>query len=87
MAVVVSKEKVRGVQEVVLQTLERHKHDFAPIEVLYGLAELIGRLVVKHTQGTWIEKRDLLLELVNHTERTVIAGVQHQGHNRIETLN
>lgn len=87
MAVVLDTRKVRGVQEVVLNVLEQHKHDFAPIEVLYGLSELVARLIVRHTKGTWIEKREVFEQLIKHMENTAIEGVKHEGHHRIHTIN
>lgn len=44
-------------------------------EVLFGLAELIGRILVEHTGGTIIEKTDAIKPLVEHIERTVRVGV------------
>ena len=43
-------------------------------EVLFGLAELIGRILVEHTGGTIIEKLDAAKPLMEHIERTVRVG-------------
>ena len=48
-------------------------------EVLFGLSELIGRILVQHTGGTVIEKLDTLKMLVEHADRTVRVGCQALG--------
>lgn len=47
---------------------------FGTAEVLFGLAELIGRVLVEHTGGTIIEKQDAIRPIMEHIERTVRVG-------------
>lgn len=47
---------------------------FETPEVLFGLAELIGRVLVEHTGGTVIEKLDVATSIFEHIERTVRVG-------------
>ena len=47
---------------------------FQTPEVVFGLAELIGRVLVDHTGGTIVEKMDMIRPVMEHIERTVRVG-------------
>lgn len=51
---------------------------FATPEVLFGLAEFIGKSIVAQTGGTIIQKLDAVKPLVEHIERTIRIGVIRQ---------
>jgi hypothetical protein len=73
------KDKLMGVQSLVLHALQRE--GFNGAEVLFGTAEALGRLIYEFTDGTWIEKKQVMDRVVEHIERTVKAGVVANGGN------
>lgn len=79
MEVAIDKDKVQGVQLVVGQVL--NGRGFAIPEVLFGLAELMGRTLAMQTGGTIIEKMEILKSLTDHAERTVRMGWIANGGN------
>lgn len=81
MQVEVDKNKVQGVQVVIGQAL--NDKGFAVPEVLFGMAELIGRSLALHTGGTIIEKLEMLKNLTDHAERTIRMGWIKTGGNVI----
>lgn len=68
----IDRNKVAGVQKLVGSTLV--DKGFNIPEVLFGLAELIGRTIALHTGGTIIEKQEVLKQLTDHAEKTVRIG-------------
>jgi len=76
MEISVNKEKIAGVWRTAGDAISNK--GFQTPEVLFGLAELIGRVLVDHTDGTVIQKLDTLKTLVEHADRTVRIGC----HNR-----
>lgn len=80
MHVNIDNDKVRGVQLEVGRVLSGR--GFATPEVLFGLAELMGRTLVNQTGGTIIEKLDVLKTLTDHAERTVRMGWIANGGNQ-----
>lgn len=87
MAVVLNPEKLMGFQKIMLEHIERHEHQFATHEILFGLAELTGRLTASNTE-TWVAARDTLVELCRHMERATITGVKvKHGTNQIVVPN
>lgn len=79
MQVEIDREKVRGVQLIVGQIL--NERGFNVVEVLFGLAELQGRVLLTQTGGSVIEKMDMLKTLTDHAERTVRMGWIANGGN------
>jgi len=75
MSVVLNPEKMMGFQKLMLEHIERVEDQFAGHEILFGLAELTGRLTASNTQ-TWVAARDTLVELCRHMERATITGVK-----------
>lgn len=82
MLVEIDPEKVKGVQLLVGQAL--NNQGFATPEVLFGLAELIGRTLALQTGGSIIEKLEMMKNLTDHTERTVRIGWIASGGNAID---
>jgi hypothetical protein len=72
MQVELNKDKVQGVQIEVGRMLSGK--GFAIPEVLFGLAELLGRTLAEQTGGTIIDKLEVLKTLTDHAERTVRMG-------------
>ncbi len=72
MEISLDKGKIAGVVRVAGEAVSNR--GFETPEVLFGLAELIGRVVVDHTGGTIISKLDTLKYLVEHAERTIRVG-------------
>lgn len=81
MQVEIEREKVNGVQVVCGNALTQHQADFTVPEVLFGLAELMGRTLANNMGGTIIEKMDVLKTLTDHAERTVRMGWIANGGN------
>jgi hypothetical protein len=79
MEVKLDSDKVRGVQIVAGQAL--NDRGFATPEVLFGLAELMGRTLVNQTGGSVIEKLEVLKSLTAHAERTIRMGWIANGGN------
>ena len=79
MQVEIDKQKVQGVQLIVGQSLSNK--GFATSEVLFGMAEFLGRTLVSQTGGTIIEKLEVLKTLTDHAERTVRMGWIANGGN------
>lgn len=77
--VAIDGEKIIAVQMLVGQILDNK--GFAIPEVLFGLAELMGRTLAMQTGGTIIEKMDVLKTLTDHAERTVRMGWIANGGN------
>lgn len=75
----IDRDKVAGVQKIVGTVLA--DKGFTVPEVLFGLAELIGRSVALHTGGTIIEKLEVVKTLTDHTEKTVRMGWIASGGN------
>jgi len=75
MSVVLNPEKMMGFQKLMLEHIERIEDQFTGHEILFGLAELTGRLTASNTQ-TWVAARDTLVELCRHMERATITGVK-----------
>lgn len=80
MQVEIDRDKVQGVQIEVGRVLSGR--GFAIPEVLFGLAELMGRTLASQTGGTIIEKMDVLKTLTDHAERTVRMGWIANGGNQ-----
>lgn len=74
MEVSIDKRKIAGVVKLAGEAVSNK--GFAAPEVLFGLAELIGRALVDQTGGTVIQKLDVLRHLVEHADRTVRVGCQ-----------
>lgn len=71
------KYKIRGVQDRVAQVLSTK--EFTPAEVVFGLAEFIGRMIVGYTPNeTWIAKKELCDAAARHMELTVKVGIEKQ---------
>lgn len=79
MQVEIDKQKVQGVQLIVGQSLSNK--GFATSEVLFGMAEFLGRTLASQTGGTIIEKLEVLKTLTDHAERTVRMGWIANGGN------
>lgn len=77
---VLLKERMRGVQEQAMRAIDVRTFD--PPEVIFGLAELVGRLIVKSVKGTWLEKKEVMDEVCKHIERTIKAGLEAEGNGR-----
>lgn len=78
-SVELDKQKLMGVQQRVFHLLE--SKEFTGAEVLFGLGEALGRMIYEFTDGTWINKREVLIKVCEHMERTVKAGVIANGGN------
>jgi hypothetical protein len=52
---------------------------FHPTEVIFGLTELVGRLIVAKVNGTWIQKKEVYDEVCKHLERTIKIGLEANG--------
>lgn len=72
MEISIDKDKITQVQACIAEALNQHK--FHTTEVMFGLAELIGRTIVSQTGGTIIEKMDVLRHVADHAERTIRTG-------------
>lgn len=81
MQVEIDREKVNGVQITCGNALSQHAGNFTVPEVLFGLAELMGRTLANSMGGTIIEKMDVLKTLTDHAERTVRMGWIANGGN------
>ncbi len=87
MSIVLNPEKMMGFQKLMLEHIERIEDQFTGHEILFGLAELTGRLTASSTE-TWVAARDALVELCRHMERATITGVKVKyGTNQIITPN
>lgn len=81
------KRKMRGVQEYTISVLTKNK-EFAVPEIIFGLAELVGRLVAKQTGGTTIQKKEILDAAIEHMVKTCRVGCGEEAEpSRIITLN
>ncbi len=79
--------KVKGVQDIALNALVRTK-DFDVAHMIFGLAELVGRLIAKQTPGTWIQKKEIMEAAQDHMELATRAGTEGANdEKRIITLN
>lgn len=76
MSIEVDQQKIRGVQERISQALSTR--EFHPAEVVFGLAELIGRMIVGYVPGTSIQKQEWVDAVTQHIEDTVRIGVERQ---------
>lgn len=73
MAYHIDKLKVAG---VILETNAAIRgKDFNTGEVLVGLGELIGRIIVEEAKGP-LQCRDMVKVVVQHLDRTINAGAQ-----------
>lgn len=79
MKVEIDKQKVVGVQLAAGEALS--DKGFAIPEVLFGLSELIGRILMDKTGGTIVEKLEMLKDLTAHAERTIRIGWIANGGN------
>jgi hypothetical protein len=71
MAYHIDTRKVAGVVAECNETLKQH--DFNHGEVIVGLAELIGRVIV-HTATNHIAMKDMVAIVMEHLDRTVTVG-------------
>lgn len=72
MEVTLNKGKIAGVVKAAGESVSNR--GFETPEVLFGLAELIGRILVDHAGGTIVQKLEMLKPIVEHAERTVRVG-------------
>ena len=70
----IDRRKMKGVQERALKAVTQNK-EFETPEVIFGLAELVGRLIARQTGGTWMAKKEIFDAVVEHIETSVRAGV------------
>jgi hypothetical protein len=83
MQVQIDARKVAGVVKETNDTLLQHP--FNPAEVIIGLSELIGRIIVQY--GTTSIQIDELKEVViNHLNRTTSIGAHASGKGPLERV-
>jgi hypothetical protein len=76
MEITLDKGKIQGVVTTAAQAVSNKGFEIP--DVLFGLAELIGKSIVDQTGGTMIQKLDVLKPLVEHMERTIRIGCIRQ---------
>ena len=73
MSVELDKRKILGVQDRVSQVLS--SSEFSPAEVIFGLSEFIGRMIIGYVPGTWIQKKEIAAAASQHIERSIKVGL------------
>lgn len=72
-----NKERMIAVQAQATRAIDTRSFD--PPEVIFGMAELVGRLIHSGVKGTWIQKKEVMDEVCKHIERTIKAGIESDG--------
>lgn len=77
MSVEMDQHRIRGVQERVANVLSTK--EFSPAEVIFGLSEFVGRMIVGYVDGTWLTKKEVADAAAKHIALTVKIGVERGG--------
>ena len=65
-------QMMADIQKDIMDMLAQRHYDTP--ETIFGLGELVGRLIAKQTKGTWIEKQDIMEAVVEHMATSVRVG-------------
>lgn len=83
MAYEIDSAKVAGVVKEASVALSRHGFNHG--EVIVGLSELIGRVIVE-VATNHIAMKDMVKVVMEHLDRTIVAGDSAKGNNLIERV-
>lgn len=76
MEVTLDRNKIAAVVRIAADAVSNK--GFSTPDVLFGLAEFIGKAIVDQTGGTIIQKIDAVKPLMEHMERTIRIGTIRQ---------
>lgn len=75
--------KIAGVVHEASRAIDGHAFNHG--EVIVGLAELTGRIIVD-AAANHIQMKEMVKAVTEHLERTIIAGNEAKGKNLIERV-
>ncbi len=83
MAYQIKPRKIAGVVREASQAIEGHNFNHG--EVIVGLAELTGRIIVE-AASNHIQAAEMVKAVVEHLDRTILAGSEAKGKSLIERV-